>query len=158
MQGFVYKNKSLERLANKSCKDLSLFDNSYPIRMDKLATHIDVEILENNNTEYGFFDGDNKIFINKKQFNAAFKRLIIAHELGHYVAGDGPSHFDGRLSIECEKNANIFAEELLIPEHKLKEQLTVYKKYKTIRDRLALFFGVEKELVVSRCLNLGILI
>jgi Zn-dependent peptidase ImmA (M78 family) len=120
-----------------------------------LSKAIGMEIESKKLDVLGWFDSDlSKIFVDKKQ-DAFYQRFIIAHELGHYAAGDGSSYMKSPPKYTeqehiKEKKANTFAAELLIP------QITLLEKIKETNDSddLSLFFEVPKEIMVARLLEL----
>ncbi len=108
-------------------------------------------LIDENGTE------QNTIIVNEKDIPSR-KRFTIAHELGHYFL-----HEDNKIiSFRSERGlketeANIFAAELLMPEHMLKAE---YKKLEGENlpscSVLADLFDVSKSAMSVRLMNLGL--
>lgn len=86
------------------------------------------------------------------------RRFTLAHELGHYLAGDvEPLHVDERLfgQSNTEKRANAFAAHLLMPE----DGLSRWRRGRDIDERvvceLQYTFGVSLDALLWHMRNLG---
>ncbi len=95
--------------------------------LDKLLTKLDIDVLEvplKGRMKEIFF-GDHIVV--RDDLSPAEKRELIAHALGHHFMHAG-SHYAAAKKVYTfsnyhEKQANIFAAYLLIPEEKLKTKL-----------------------------------
>ncbi len=110
-------------------------------------------------------EGEWTVFIRSSD-NPRRQRFTVAHELGHYVLhrdGHPEGMFDDDLNFlrtdgniagdkEQEKEANLFAAELLMPENAVR---TAYESVKDI-SALARLFAVSQEAMGYRVLNLGL--
>lgn len=137
-----------------NCEDIKgIKEANFERYEDEINITINGAVLRENN-KY-------TIFVNKNLENDEQKRLTIAHELGHYFLGhlknDGilfslstDIAYDFDISTFDEKEANIFAVELLMP----------YDQCKSLRyytdDELSNLFGVNKQAVKSRMEQLGL--
>ena len=104
-------------------------------------------------------DGENEYTIRLSNFtNPELQIVSIAHELGHYVLHSrlGEIQIKARFSREktlIEKEADCFANELLMPEEDLRKS---FAKNKSIF-YLASIFSVSPLTMYHRCSSLGLL-
>ncbi|WP_137921696.1 ImmA/IrrE family metallo-endopeptidase [Hydrogenophaga sp. 2FB] len=89
------------------------------------------------------------------------QRFTIAHELGHFALGhpdalrDYPSVFSASATDPIEREANLFAASVLMPEDALRK---VYRSGQaTNLDELAGMFGVSKVAMTYRLQNLRLI-
>ena len=152
--------------------------NSIPIDLESLIKSIGISVLPMDFTELEnrknqghimglvLSDEKNAVIYYSSQDRVNRQRFTIAHELGHIclTLSDDKRHFfvDWRRESESddennlhEKNANIFAGELLIPFHKLKEEY-MNMRYPNSVD-LAYKFGVSVNVMEKRLEHLGIM-
>ncbi len=135
--------KVLKKIHNKTAEQmLQEYDvyNTLPIDLTKLADNIGISVLpadftnlEKNLNKQDILglvvtDGDNAAIYYKQNDTYDSIRFTIAHELAHCCNIDpdcDTPHIEYRLNEneknDAEKQMDIFAEELLIPFHKLKE-------------------------------------
>ena len=79
-------------------------------------------------------------------------RFSIAHELGHYLLRHRTvAHIDGERSPQLERQADIFAAELLLPEAYLRADLETH----TLPE-LAERYRVSRQALEIRLKNLGL--
>ncbi|MBQ8246046.1 MAG: ImmA/IrrE family metallo-endopeptidase [Lachnospiraceae bacterium] len=99
----------------------------------------------------------------KESLSYKRKKFTIAHELGHFyipwhaelMFGCDISEMDYKRDyIPREKEANIFAAELLMPEEDFRKRLTEKICYKLILD-LAKVFDVSFQASLNRCIDLA---
>jgi len=129
------------------------------IDLEKLANKYSIDISENENIEYGKIRkrGDKvDIFVNPTLSDEK-KRFVIAHELAHFFLGhldikkeysESVRHFDIENSDILEQEANMFASQLLVPNHMLK--YLIYVNQITDIDRLSKIMRVPKNLIITR--------
>ncbi|MDU3180521.1 MAG: ImmA/IrrE family metallo-endopeptidase [Lachnospiraceae bacterium] len=178
---FTYKRddimcKVLEKIHNKTpeelLKEYGVYD-SLPIDLEKLAKAIGISVLPMDFTELEkvldrkdilglvLTSGNNAAIFYKKTDSINRIRFTIAHELAHSCFADPnmkTPHIEYRLDEqdkdEFEKKMDIFAGELLIPFHKLKEEYM--KLFLPNSVELAEKFKVSVNVMEARLNHLGI--
>lgn len=99
------------------------WDYNIPISLEEYAKKLGLQVIESDaiGIKSGYLDAENKtICINAKDCSER-KRFTIAHELGHFCLGHGSSLRDTSkadwyvVNTEHEREANLFAAELLMP-------------------------------------------
>jgi Zn-dependent peptidase ImmA (M78 family) len=156
---------------------------SAPVDIEKIAENFRIQIEKQNAEDEvaGFllkdFDSKNALIGVNTHHNPNRQRFTIAHELGHYFLHDYEGvHFDSkttglRMYLRNEKSttgtdleereANLFAAELLMPEDLLKEDLADIKEIYLIDENdetiknLAKRYGVSVRALTYRLSNLG---
>lgn len=89
------------------------------------------------------------------------RRFTLAHELGHFLMHEGDFTDNGfeTPSSSIEREANLFAKELLMPSHLVTQ---IYKGFKSLNieldivSELSWAFRVSKESMVIRLSELGL--
>ena len=153
--------------------DVTNIVNAYPVDLLAIleALKIGCYYAENieNNADGKYCPNENNILINKNKKGKSDQiRMIIAHELGHYIHQHEGQLFKGNdvnyseNELIQEKEANDFANELLMPERKFIEKFKEYKNNeqkdkKEIMTSLANFFFVPIENVKARAYNIGLI-
>lgn len=129
------KNKIVEKVM-KICELHNI--NTYPVPIVELCNYYGIKVF----TEYlkndvsGFIVaqkenykdyGTNRVIVVNSFDSAARQRFTIAHELGHYILHKGEkelyAHRDVGENNLTEREANIFASNLLMPESLVKSFL-----------------------------------
>ena len=119
----------------------------------KIANHLGVHVLEiplgNIAGNYKYLEHSKWIFINSDIEDESFKRVVMAHELGHAVLHWKEnccfmSHHTLLLTSKIERQANIFTAQLLVTD----EMLAEYKSY-TI-EQFAKCIGINEALIELR--------
>lgn len=154
-----------------------------PVNIEKIAENLKIQIVEQkiDDEVAGFllkdFDSKNALIGVNTHHHWKRQRFTIAHELGHYFLHDYEGvHFDSkttglRMYLRNEKSttgtdleereANLFAAELLMPENLLKEDLADIEAVYLIDDNdetirnLADRYGVSVRALTYRLANLG---
>ncbi|MGY5352006.1 ImmA/IrrE family metallo-endopeptidase [Wenyingzhuangia sp. IMCC45533] len=149
--------------------------NSLPIDVEALAQKLDIKIdkqnLEDNLS--GFFvrkEGRNVIGLNENHSEVR-KRFTIAHEIGHFnLHSEQPLFIDyyqekiyrrnknTNDDYEIEREANIFAANLLMPEHLISQQIDNLPdnlSYVEQVNCLTKVFNVSKQAMDIRLKSLG---
>lgn len=159
---------------------------SIPIPVEKIVQQRGIDLRLNNDPQsdvsgFLFLGGERPMIgVNSSQAQVR-QRFTIAHELGHYLLhGFPPSEVhvdhgfkvmlrDGRSSEgtdEAEREANLFAAELLMPEDLLRAELRDTQHLRIddaevavdeLLVRLAGKYGVSKQVMMFRLANLGYL-
>lgn len=179
------KNKALQEIQNKySSSELLDIDNQFPLSLERVCdalniyvnlskdmpSNINGKIFKVNAKDYSY-----QIDIN---FNNAPRsvRFTIAHELGHYIKHkEYIDRFREILErkdregytpeqIEYEKEANLFASELLMPEHYFMENYNKLSreanydndKKDKLTKQLSDLFRVSTQAVTHRIIMLGL--
>lgn len=101
------------------------WDNSIPVNPIEIAESMGVEVYKSNefdvDGEFLFYEGRPSI-IYRPSGNTRRDRFTVAHELGHFCLRHGPRYRDPRKNFSLsnydlfERDANMFAAELLMPE------------------------------------------
>ena len=131
---------------------------SLPVDVKKVAEKFGLSVIE-----FDFIDSisgvlkkdRNVIGVNKKHSKVR-QRFTIAHELGHFLLGHDIGKNEDILDdnsekpIHTEREANIFASELLMPHDLLVNEV---KKEKIDLKRLASIFDVSEQAISIRLLN-----
>lgn len=179
---FKYKRddnmcKVLEKIHNKTSEELLIEHGVYdtiPMDLEKLAKSIGISVLPMDFTELEEALGNNKSILGltvtsgsnaaifyKKTDGINRVRFTIAHELAHCCFSDPDMkepHIEYRLDEkdkdEYEKKMDIFAGELLIPFHKLKEEYM--KLFLPNSPELARIFKVSVNVMEARLNHLGV--
>jgi Zn-dependent peptidase ImmA (M78 family) len=110
----------------------------------------------------GFLNPQTKtIFVNTE--DAPQRQMFtVAHELGHALMGHHPADYGVLLRLATpidkhplEREANVFAASLLVPEDMLRDVVQKYPFLREDRRALARFFGVSRDVIKYRlkCLN-----
>ena len=166
-------------------KEILLSNNieSAPVDIQKIAENLKIQIVEQNAEDEvaGFllkdFDSKNALIGVNTHHHPNRQRFTIAHELGHYFLHDYVGvHFDSkttglRMYLRNEKSttgtdleereANLFAAELLMPENLLRDDLADIEAVYLIDDNdetirnLAKQYGVSVRALTYRLANLG---
>lgn len=166
-------------------KEILLSNNikSAPVDIKKIADNLKIQIVEQNAEDEvaGFllkdFDSKNALIGVNTHHHPNRQRFTIAHELGHYFLHDYEGvHFDSkttglRMYLRNEKSttgtdleereANLFAAELLMPESLLRDDLAEVEAVYLIDDNdetirnLAEQYGVSVRALTYRLANLG---
>lgn len=136
-----------------------LWDMKLPVDPTFFATELGLSVHE---ASLGFLSGyykDRDIYVNEGHPEER-KRFTIAHELGHFCLGHGPSRRDtsksgwyGADDLEKEKLANAFAAELLMPEEVVR--YFIDEKGITNATLLRQAFGVSSSALANRLRSLG---
>ncbi len=110
-----------------------------------------------------------------KGHSKARKRFTIAHELGHYLLHEGELvHFDAERpgfrvnyrsessSSEMEREANLFAAELLMPARFLErdsriKRIDLLEEKSEVLEQVAEDYGVSVQALTYRLANLGLI-
>ena len=100
--------------------------SSPPISAERLAEfYFDLDIewrrLENDNVAAALSVSEKKIYINELITNIGLRNFTVAHELGHWVLH---RNLIGKRSPQIEREADIFAVYLLMPEEMIREEFT----------------------------------
>lgn len=174
------RQRGLEKIRKDAQKLLARFRvGSPPVPIEEIARALDVSIRREPADEdlSGFLYRDPKrsiavIGLNSKHPRTR-QRFTIGHELGHFLLhpGDGV-HVDRRFRVRLsdddsstesdseEREANIFAAEILMPERLLAEDLATIEL--DLEDpeelkRLAARYDVSTQAITFRLANLGYL-
>jgi Zn-dependent peptidase ImmA (M78 family) len=126
-----------------------------PIDVEQVARGcgLEVEYVHKSKGFFGQLIRERRLIEVQDDVHSNRQRFTLAHEIGHYVLGHDPtwSAFEPR-SIESprqvnEKQAQIFASELLMPEPQLKKYWAeLNKDYKSMARK----FGVSEEAMFRR--------
>lgn len=153
--------------------DITNIVNVYPVDLLAILETLKIgcyyaENIENN-ADGKYCRKENHILINKnKKGNSDQIRMIIAHELGHYINQHEGQLYKGNevnysvFELQQEREANDFANELLMPKEKFIEKFKEYKNSEQ-KDKeeiivaLANFFFVPIENVKARAYNIGLI-
>lgn len=149
-RGFLKKNKLYNFPVNlKKAAEIVGAEIIY----EELSPKISGLVIEINDSNYQYLIGIN---INK-HFN--HRRFTIAHELGHIILNHlkkqqimceiGLLNNKNKKIDDFEREANIFASELLVPTDKLK----TFLNYNYSEKSLARFFQVSTEVIKYRLIN-----
>lgn len=151
-----------------------------PVRVDEIAQHCGLKVRAQavqNSDISGFIlrTGKDAIIGVNSQHAAVRQRFTIAHELGHYLIhaqGVNEVHVDRKFGVQFrdslssegidrdEREANLFAAELLMPKHFIEADLASVDKMDLVGDdvfieKLARRYGVSSQAMVFRLANLG---
>ena len=175
------RRRHIQNLVNQIL--LSNDIQSAPVDIERIAENQNIQIVEQSIEDEvaGFllkgFDSKNALIGINTHHHPNRQRFTIAHELGHYFLHDYEGvHFDSkttglRMYLRNEKSAtgtdleereaNLFAAELLMPENLLKEDLAdideiylIDDEDSTIKD-LAKLYKVSVRALTYRLGNLG---
>ncbi|MCM1183543.1 MAG: ImmA/IrrE family metallo-endopeptidase [Roseburia sp.] len=129
-----------------------------------ICKQLGIEIIEESIEADAYLQCENgsSFIVLKKTLNEYRKKFTIAHELGHFYI---PWHSE--LIFGCdikemdfendytprEKEANLFAAELLMPEEEFKNKITGKISYVMVSE-LANIFGVSFQAALNRCIDL----
>jgi len=156
--------------------------NSAPVNVGGIAQDLHLEVIRQDADESvsGFLlkgiDDGGIIGVNRRH-NLSRQRFTIAHEIGHFLLHDYEGvHFDGdSTTLQVyrrdansstgldlnEREANLFAAELLMPESLLRDEMLKIEKLglldesdETIR-KLATKYRVSSSAMTYRLINLG---
>lgn len=134
------KNKIVEK-AMKICELRNI--NTYPVPIVELCNYYGIKVFKEylKNDVSGFIVvqkenykdyGTNKVIVVNSLDTAARQRFTIAHELGHYILHKGNdelyAHRDVGANNATEREANVFASNLLMPENFVKSFLNNLKE------------------------------
>jgi Zn-dependent peptidase ImmA (M78 family) len=106
----------------------------------------------------GFFDPETMtIFVNKNEPTNR-QTFTVAHELGHYLLQHTPDQYGvlmrwplpNQEKTCIEKEADVFAANLLVPRHMLVKAMKQYSLTEDHADILAKMFGVSREMMTYR--------
>lgn len=131
---------------------------SLPIDIEKVAKKFELNVVEFDFADSisGVLKKDrNVIGINKKQPKVR-QRFTIAHELGHFLLGhdigknEDVVDDDSEKPLHKEREANIFASQILMPEEALVNEI---KKEKIDLKKLAGIFEVSEQAISIRLLE-----
>jgi Zn-dependent peptidase ImmA (M78 family) len=154
-----------------------------PVNINKIAKNLDIQIIKQSTDDKiagflikGFADKNALIGVNEKH-HPNRQRFTIAHEIGHYFLHHYEGvHFDSHntglqvylrddLSSEGtsaeEREANLFAAELLMPRSILISDVVKFSEYYLLEDRdtsiqkLAHKYKVSAAALTYRLVNLG---
>ena len=113
----------------------------------------------------GFLMADDKSIYLNADNSAERQAYTTAHELGHYFLGHEPdaygvskrpNNYEAEIKTDEEKEADLFAANLLMPENMVRYEI---KKFPFLKDSIQLLsarFGVSASAMRYRLLNLGI--
>lgn len=157
--------------------------NSVPVNLEKIAKNLQIKIIKQSAEDdlAGFllkdFDGKSALIGVNENHHSNRQRFTIAHEIGHYFLHNFQGvHFDGKntglqmylrndlssqgISIE-EREANLFAAELLMPESILIKDVVEFSEFYLLDDRdtsiraIAAKYEVSQLALTYRLINLG---
>lgn len=106
----------------------------------------------------GFFDPETKTIVVNGDDPTNRQTFTVAHELGHYMLGHEPSEYSVLLRLpvpsdkkqQIEKEADVFAANLLVPKEMLKKIMREYDLKGEHIDILSRIFGVSREMMSYR--------
>jgi Zn-dependent peptidase ImmA (M78 family) len=175
------RRKYIQSLVNQILSSNNI--ESAPVDLGRITKALEIEVIKQDADDKiaGFLvkDFDNKnalIGVNKKH-HLNRQRFTIAHEIGHYFLHNYQGvHFDGKntglqmylrddnsatgLNIE-EREANLFAAELLMPEHLLEKDVSAINEIYLLDEedltikKLAAKYKVSVRALTYRLSNLG---
>lgn len=152
--------KYIQEVAKKALN--SIENTTVPVQIKEIAEKLGLKIVEFDfqNSISGVLKKDRGIIgVNKKHHNVR-KRFTIAHELGHFLLGHeigkDDSIIDGDFDkpTDREREANIFASQILMPEEILKDEV---KKHQINLKKLAEIFEVSEQAMTIRLLDLDLI-
>ena len=179
------RNKAMSKLEpaakyGAQVRDLLAKAGAYapPVDVERVAAHLGLEVREKPlKDEYsGFLDVKEKAIVVNSAQPPVRQRFTIAHEIGHHQLHrpetDAPCFVDHTVYFrsaqfnaaerERERDANIFAAELLMPEGLLAEHLDAHplkaSKYALALRELSEKFDVSKQAIIFRLRDLGFVI
>jgi len=175
------RRKHIQNLVNQILLTNEI--QSAPVDIERIAANLNIQIVEQNIEDEvaGFllkgYDNKNALIGINTHHHPNRQRFTVAHELGHYFLHDYEGvHFDGkttglRMYLRNEKSAtgtdleereaNLFAAELLMPENLLREDLADVEEIYLIDDDdltikdLAKQYQVSVRALTYRLGNLG---
>ena len=114
------------RAAHRVLVDTAL-ERATPVPVEQIANVLDVRIVDSELSGASaalIRVGDRaRIRVSPRNTYPGQRRFTIAHELGHFVLGHSSAHVcnDERATAACdpmqEREADVFASEILMPEH-----------------------------------------
>ncbi len=140
-----------------------------PVDVESIAESLDFLVLyfpfPDSQSGAMFIEGDTKTIGVNKWHAETRQRFTIAHELGHYLGGHEDFHALEKVSRsegvprwadpehQNEREADIFAAELLMPESMLREDVRT-REYDL--DALAKRYGVSQQAMIIQISDLGL--
>lgn len=142
--------KLVKKTAEQFINEMKL---SIPVNLELICSNLNIKVVYLNIKDaYGYLrvEGSKKhIFISKKIQGTNRARFTIAHELGHYILGHDTTSFckytemdyyKKEIKKKKEREADIFAAELLMPSKYIDEELENilpkdYYKLNELRER-----------------------
>ena len=127
-----------------------------PVNLRIICDHLGIEVYAMPCTAFCAVlsprrDGTWVMLVNSRLGPGRF-RFSIAHELGHYLLRHRPvEHIDGERNPQQERQADVFAAELLLPEEYLRADLET----RTLPE-LAERYRVSRQALSIRLKNLGL--
>ncbi len=145
------------------------WDGRLPVDPQRIAAALGIQVVARggpDDPDYvysGYFDseGERPVIEYNTAESQLRQRFTVAHELGHYALGhasaprDTPDNFNTAVKDACERQANQFAAELLMPASALRA-LVQSGKFGDI-GALASAFRTSKVAMGYRMQNLGII-
>ncbi|QVL41424.1 ImmA/IrrE family metallo-endopeptidase (plasmid) [Bacillus velezensis] len=139
----IYTNKTIK---HKTQEIIKKFCNNDPL---EICADLNIPILENDlgqklNGFLQYYEEEDQYIIQISK-NRAYKKFIIAHELGHYFLHKQLNTFKMlncsiTLEEKLERQADIFAAELLITDRMIYDELPYIKQLSNIQ--LASYFNI----------------
>ena len=119
-----------------------------PVNLGIICKWLDIEVYSKPCDAFGAMfalRGDKKFLLVNERLPIGRFRFSIAHELGHFLLSHKPiAHINEKRSPRLEHEADVFAGELLLPEHllradcKARGQSDLAKLYKVSLQTLAI--------------------
>ena len=116
----------------------SFLDHRYPVDIESICEELGIKVKDNHPLDKDGYlickDGKKIILVNSQITNRHRKRFVIAHELGHFLLHRSQLYSCDNVSeaanqnvnnLEQEKEANVFATELLLPSQELSKHIPI---------------------------------
>lgn len=156
-------NSQIQYIKQLTQKALDTADaNAVPVQIEKIASKMGLTVVEFNfpNSVSGVLKKDRLVIGVNSQHSPVRRRFTVAHELGHFLLAHDigkaddivDDHFD--KPMDKEREANIFASQILMPEKVLKEEV---KKIGLNLKKLAELFEVSEQAMTIRLLELNLI-
>lgn len=175
------RRKFIQNLVNQLLSSNNI--ESAPVNLEKITKSLQIEVIKQvaDDKIAGFlvkdFDNKNALIGVNENHHPNRQRFTIAHEIGHYFLHNYEGvHFDGKntglqvylrddksatgLDVE-EREANLFAAELLMPEHLLEKDISAIDEIYLLDEEdftikeLAANYNVSVRALTYRLSNLG---
>ncbi len=136
------------------------WDGTLPVNSAEIASQLGMSLSFDEDIDLsGYYDQQSQVIsINPKE-SLQRQRYTIAHEIGHAVLGHGSSprensqQFNRLGYLADERDANSFADQLLIPKEIL--HFLIFRKKITTIEELCFCFDVSPEAMKIRLNRLG---
>lgn len=153
----LYSHQYYREKASSLIKELGL--NEPPIGIEQVAGHLGLEIVELSTPDW--FSGvllnidEEFCIVVNSTLTPEQKNFTIAHEIGHHqLHREELCYLQNEKKMHLQKEADIFAEELLMPSHLVEAEA---KRWFNDSGFIAKLFKVREDVMAERMKALGLL-